>query len=304
MPTETVETSPARVALEKIRPDLAVQVAVTVKNGHAASKGDVLGKITSGGLFRRRTRSTVGSTGFTTGSDAGSVADSGRFKAGDVIKTLTGVKQQETSTVAGTIGGSGAGNATVVVTGALIPGGAKAIAVAVANNDTAAQVAGKIRTALAADGDVNDAYDVSGSSTSVVLTAKEAAAYDSTLNISVDNGTCSGLTTAATSANTTPGNAVEATIGTIESVTEGEDGDAIVLTGNASINAAEGAIVVGSDGSQVAAAIADEGSDGTGDTPLRVFIGGYLDEAQITGLDSSAKTDLNGLSCVGGIFKF
>lgn len=114
-----------------------------------------------------------------------------------------GTAQVETATAVGTVTGSG--NATVVVTAAALTGSPKTIAVAVTNGDSAATVAGKIRTALAADADVAAAFTVGGSSTTVVLTAIIKAANDTTLNISIDNGTCTGLTTAATSSNTTAG---------------------------------------------------------------------------------------------------
>jgi hypothetical protein len=116
-----------------------------------------------------------------------------------------GTLQVETATVAGTIGAGGAGNVTVIVTANGMANSPKTIPVAVANNDTAAQVAGKIRTALGADTDVAAFFTVGGSTTAVILTSKAAAANDSTMNIDVDNGTSSGLTTAHTSANTTPG---------------------------------------------------------------------------------------------------
>lgn len=76
---------------------------------------------------------------------------------------------------------------------------------AVVSGDTASQVAGKIRTALAADADVSDFFNVSGSGADVVLTAKVAAANDATMNIAIANGTCAGLTDDATSADTTAG---------------------------------------------------------------------------------------------------
>lgn len=116
---------------------------------------------------------------------------------------ISGVAQVETATVAGTVTGSG--NATVVVTAAGMTGSPKTISVAVLNGDTAAVVAGKIRAALAADTAVTAMFQVSGATTAVVLTRTALAANDGTLNISVDNGTCTGLTTAATSANTTAG---------------------------------------------------------------------------------------------------
>lgn len=127
-----------------------------------------------------------------------------------------GQAQVETATAAGTITGSG--NATVIVTAAGMTGSPKTISVAVLNGDTAAVWAGKVRTALAADTAVSALFDVGGTTTAIRLTRKPTATYtvgtasvplyaanDSTLNISLDNGTCTGITTAATSANTTSG---------------------------------------------------------------------------------------------------
>lgn len=127
-----------------------------------------------------------------------------------------GAAQVETATAVGTI--TLAGNATVVVTAAGMTGSPKTISVAVALNDTAAQWAAKVRTALAADTAVAALFDVSGTSASIILTRKPTKTYtigvtsvplyaanDSTLNISLDNGTCTGITTAASSANTTAG---------------------------------------------------------------------------------------------------
>lgn len=115
------------------------------------------------------------------------------------------VAQVETATVIGTIGAAGAGNATVIVTAAGMTGSPKTINVAVANNDTASLVAGKIRTALAADVDVTALFTVGGAAANVIITAITAAANDGTLNISTANGTCTGLTAAPSSANTTAG---------------------------------------------------------------------------------------------------
>lgn len=127
-----------------------------------------------------------------------------------------GQAQVETATAAGTITGSG--NATVIVTAAGMTGSPKTISVAVLNGDTAAVWAGKVRTALAADAAVSALFVVDGTTTAIRLTRKPTATYtvgtasvplyadnDATLNISLDNGTCTGITTAATSANTTSG---------------------------------------------------------------------------------------------------
>jgi len=95
-------------------------------------------------------------------------------------------------------------------------------------------------------------------------------------------------------------NAAGTTVGTIQSIS----GNTITLTGNAGVAVATAANVFGSDGSQTAKGVADEGADGEGNTPIRIFIGGYLDETLINRLDATAKTDLGGVSTVGGIFKF
>lgn len=119
-----------------------------------------------------------------------------------------GTAQVETATAVGTI--TLAGDVTVTVTAAGMTGSPKAISVAVALSDTAATWAGKVRTALAADADVTSLFTVGGSSTTITLTRNASAigilpANDGTLNIALDNGTCTGITTAATSTNTTAG---------------------------------------------------------------------------------------------------
>lgn len=116
-------------------------------------------------------------------------------------------KQVETATVLGTI--TGTGNATVTVTAYGMTNSPKAISVAVTSGDTASVVGGLIRTALAFDVDVAALFLVSGAGANVVLTKHAAAANDSTLNIAIDNGTCTGLTAAPTSTNTTAGTGIE-----------------------------------------------------------------------------------------------
>lgn len=117
--------------------------------------------------------------------------------------TLPGTLQVETATAAGTITGSG--NASVVVTADGVTGSPVTVPVAVLNTDTAATWAGKVRTALGLNAAITAVYTVGGSTTGITLTRIAPAANDSTLNISLDNGTCTGITTAATSANTTAG---------------------------------------------------------------------------------------------------
>jgi hypothetical protein len=113
------------------------------------------------------------------------------------------IKQVETAVAAGTV--TGTGNATITVTANGMTNSPKAISVAVSSGDTASIVGGLIRTALAFDVDVAALFLVSGSGANVVLTKHVAAANDDTLNIAIANGTCTGLTAAPTSTNTTAG---------------------------------------------------------------------------------------------------
>ncbi len=118
---------------------------------------------------------------------------------------VSGTKQIETATVVGTIGAAGVGVASVIITSALFGVAPLAVLVAVANNDTASQVAGKIRIALNNISLITTYYTVTGSNAAIILTAVYAAANDITLNIAIDNSTCSGLTPALTSADTLAG---------------------------------------------------------------------------------------------------
>jgi hypothetical protein len=99
-------------------------------------------------------------------------------------------------------------------------------------------------------------------------------------------------------------NAAGAAIGTIAAGGVNLATNVLTLNANAAVAVASGAAVLGSDGSQVAAFIADEASDGAGDTSIPAIIGGLLAESKISGLDSTAKTELRGGGAPGGIFKF
>lgn len=125
------------------------------------------------------------------------------YGALDVIAGVGAGAQVETATVVGTIVVSG--NASVTVTAAGLAGSPLTLAVAVVALDTASQVAGKIRTALAANAAIAAFFAVSGATDAIILTCLTAAPNDGTLNIATDNGTCTGLTAAPTSANTTAG---------------------------------------------------------------------------------------------------
>lgn len=138
-----------------------------------------------------------------TGSTTGSTA----FVAGNA--------QVETATAAGTV--SATGNATITVTSAGMAGSPKAISVAVAGADDPTLWAAKVRTALAADTAVGGRFTISGTTTAIVLTRKPTfvvsgdithhvhPATDATLNVAIAAGTATGITAAATSADTTVG---------------------------------------------------------------------------------------------------
>lgn len=113
-----------------------------------------------------------------------------------------GVTQQISTTVAGTIEAAGAGNVTVIVTADnfFTEGPQSTISVAVANDDTATIVAGKIRTGLLeANNDINDYFEISGTGTTIILTSLTPAVNDLSMNISIDNDDSVGLTPALTS---------------------------------------------------------------------------------------------------------
>ena len=111
--------------------------------------------------------------------------------------------QVEENTVVGVI--TGAGNASVVVTANGMTGTPKTLSVAVLLGDDESAVAEKIRQALSADADVSGFFTVSGSGADVTLTAKTANYNDTTMNLSIDNGTCTGLTAKPASTTLTEG---------------------------------------------------------------------------------------------------
>lgn len=144
---------------------------------------------------------------------------------------VAGTAQVETATAAGTV--TAAGNAKATITAAGLTGSPLVITFAVANGDTAAQWAAKARAAIAANAAVSALFEVSGTTTAIILTRKPTASYqvgtqtldvfaanDATLNIALDNDTSTGITPAASSADTTAG---VATSGTFAPDANGKD---------------------------------------------------------------------------------
>jgi hypothetical protein len=114
----------------------------------------------------------------------------------DVTVVSNGL-QAEKATVLGACTGNG--NATVIVTAVGLSGTPRTVSVAILSGDSAATVGGKIRTALGAVSQITDFFTVGGSGAEVILTRLTSTATDSTFNISIANGTSTGLTSAPTS---------------------------------------------------------------------------------------------------------
>lgn len=119
--------------------------------------------------------------------------------------TCTGLTPEATSanTTAGVAPGTG--NATVILTAAGMTGSPITLSVAVVASDAASTVAGKIKTAMGLNANIAAYFTIGGSGADIILTRETAVANDATMNVSTDNGTCTGLTTEASSANTTAG---------------------------------------------------------------------------------------------------
>ena len=125
---------------------------------------------------------------------------------GAVTGSNPGVLQVETATVIAAAGATTAGDATVIVTAANLVGSPLTVSVPLLLTDnTASLVATKIRATLTANAAIVSIFTVGGAGADITLTAKIAIANDPTLNISIANGTCAGITAAPTSTSTTAG---------------------------------------------------------------------------------------------------
>lgn len=135
--------------------------------------------------------------------------------------------QVETATVVGTI--TLGGNATVTVTSAAITGSPMVLSVPVVLADTATVVAGKIRSAMLNKKAITDKYAITGVGAAIILTRlidDAGVANDATLNVAIANGSCTGLTAAPSSANTTAG---VLALGALVDVITGTDAEGLPL---------------------------------------------------------------------------
>jgi len=122
-----------------------------------------------------------------------------------VVTATAGTSQVETATAVGTI--TLAGNATVTVTSARFVVSPIVLSVPVALGDTSATWAGKVRNALSANSEIASIFTISAPSADQIRLTETIPAFDNdaTLNIALANGTCTGITAAPTSADTTAG---------------------------------------------------------------------------------------------------
>jgi len=160
------------------------------------------------------------SVGFVISAGSSGVVDLADNDTAASTSWTAGVAQVETATVTAAAGITTSGNATVTVTAAGMTGSPKAISVPLttAAHTTATLIATAIAAGLNADADYSALFTATTSTNTVITTRKPTstvvgglatysfyAANDGTLNVALANGTCVGITTAATSANTTSG---------------------------------------------------------------------------------------------------
>ena len=110
-----------------------------------------------------------------------------------------------------------AGNSNWILTAAGMTGSAITTVVALANGDSASQVAAKAATGMNLDANITALFSVVADGVNVVITRKVAAANDTTLNLVYADDTSGGLTDDSSSNNTLAG-AVLATVAQVTNV--------------------------------------------------------------------------------------
>ncbi len=175
----------------------AVPRALSIVSNKVGISGNVV--ITGTNYAGEEITETLALNGTTTRNGAKAFRDISSISL--PVQTNTPVKQVETATASGTA--TEDADEEVTVTSALFEED-EVVVVAIADEDTAAEIAGKIRVALAANAVVSEHFDVSGETTAIIFTAKLPAANDATLNIAIA-GDVAGVDAAASSADTTAG---------------------------------------------------------------------------------------------------
>lgn len=117
------------------------------------------------------------------------------------LTAAAGTAQVETITVLGAV--TTAGDAQAVITSAA--GVIVVDTIAVAENDTAAQAAGKMRTAIGSAPGVSTLFTIGGTGADIIVTKKLKEMNDPLFSIAVGNKTSAGLTVIPASIHTTAG---------------------------------------------------------------------------------------------------
>lgn len=177
MPSKVIETWGARVQLEALGGHPSASVGATAKIGFVIRQGDVVGQITSGGKFRRRSRTDAVGDGFADDSAVGQVVDASVFKAGDVLKDEDGnavitVLSVDVEADPNTVTGTG-NAATAVASGvSVLAQDGSAVAQGVSDNETdgtadtgiAVIVSGKLKASLLRGLDASAKSELAGAS--------------------------------------------------------------------------------------------------------------------------------------------
>ena len=155
----------------------------------------------------------------------------------------SGTAQVETATAVGTV--TADGTAEVVFTSSRVTGSPVTLQVPVLAADAPINWAPKVIAALQANTAITAAFDIGGSGDDITATEKGTIqpvingtatpsypANDATLNISLDNGTSTGITAAPTSTNTTAG---VASSGAYAPALDGTDFEGISLGGASAV---------------------------------------------------------------------
>ena len=173
------------------------------------------------------------------------------------------------------------GDVVVTVTAANMGGNPKDVTVTVAEGDTEAQVATKLRAALADDGDVGGFFDVTAAGAVVTLTRKTHAANDPTMKLAVktdasntgvtidDEITVQGALATSCTITITPEveyAAIPALIGTPQHVPDAAGSDATTMTWK----------VTSQSTSAIVLTVTLDPAPGAGKTDTIVFNGGLI----------------------------
>jgi len=134
-------------------------------------------------------------------------ANGSGLEVGDFVTSLFVGPQVETA-ICTTGAPTDPGTITVTVTAANMPNSPVAVALEVVKEDTAAEVAEKVRIALAADSDVGAFFTVSGTGANVILSTVTPAAVDATLAIVVVDTDTTGVVFSASTDTSESGTSV------------------------------------------------------------------------------------------------